>query len=470
MGRRALEPLGSLSRAGAPGTSISGQRRKPRQSVPAQLFRSGGRNGRVRRRRRVLEPQRDAHRSRRAGEAPGGDRVPRVFRSPRDRAVRRTEFHSRGRPARRAAGRGSGLRTLSAPIRGRSGRRRPRGATRRDVGDDRRDRTASISPTRLLRPSSTSPFGFPATGRTREGALTAAFEFSTWSRAFRTKPRSRRRRVRIAALSARLAREYPDSNLAYELEVEDMREVERGPLRAPLFLLGGSLFLLLLLICANVSGLWIARLVGRERELAVRAAVGASRARLFRELLAEALVVSILGFVAGGIVGAWIAAGSRAAAPPGLPIPPAIEPGGPYPALFLRVAPSDVPRFRVRARPPRTPKESRDHSSSRRTSRGGKRGRPKGAGGLRDGPRIDASGLGGAAAEKLPCPRPRGNAGSERRTCTSRASSFLSRAIERAIFERGSSTRFNLGFARRPESRMRASLSDFPSIPEPSSS
>ena len=141
--------------------------------------------------------------------------------------------------------------------------------------------------------------------------------------------------VRIAALSARLAREYPDSNLAYELEVEDMREVERGPLRAPLFLLGGSLFLLLLLICANVSGLWIARLVGRERELAVRAAVGASRARLFRELLAEALVVSILGFVAGGIVGAWIAAGSRAAAPPGLPIPAAIEPGGPYPALFL---------------------------------------------------------------------------------------------------------------------------------------
>jgi len=134
-------------------------------------------------------------------------------------------------------------------------------------------------------------------------------------------------RARLASLSDRLSREYPGSNLGFRLEVEDFREVERGPLRAPLLLLGGSLFLLLLIVCANVSGLWIARLLARERELAVRVAMGASRSRLLRELLAEGSGVALLGVAGGSLLGSWIAALARAAAPPGFPVPPPFDRG-----------------------------------------------------------------------------------------------------------------------------------------------
>ncbi len=144
-------------------------------------------------------------------------------------------------------------------------------------------------------------------------------------------------RARLASLSDRLSREYPDSNLGFHLEVEDFMEVERGPLRAPLFLLGGSLFLLLLIVCANVSGLWIARLLARERELAVRVAMGASRARLLRELLAEGFVVALLGVAGGSLLGIWIASAARAAAPSGLPIPPSFARGGGAPLALIAI-------------------------------------------------------------------------------------------------------------------------------------
>jgi putative ABC transport system permease protein len=143
-------------------------------------------------------------------------------------------------------------------------------------------------------------------------------------------------RARLASLSARLSRDYPDSNLGFHLEVHDLKEVERGPLRAPLFLLGSSLFLLLLIVCANVSGLWMVRLLARERDVAVRVAMGASRSRLLRELLAEGFAVALLGVAGGSFLGSWIAAAARAAAPPGLPVPPALDRGSG--ALLLLIA------------------------------------------------------------------------------------------------------------------------------------
>jgi hypothetical protein len=135
-------------------------------------------------------------------------------------------------------------------------------------------------------------------------------------------------RARLAALSDRLGREFPDSNLGFRLEVESMREVSRGPLRAPIFLLGGASFLLLLLVCANVSGLWVTRIASREKELRIRAALGASKTRILRGLLAEGLLVSCLGIAAGWLLGKWIAVLFRAAAPLGFPVPDAVEAGG----------------------------------------------------------------------------------------------------------------------------------------------
>jgi putative ABC transport system permease protein len=132
-------------------------------------------------------------------------------------------------------------------------------------------------------------------------------------------------RARAGLLADRLAREYPDSNLGIQLQVEELREVERGPLRAPLSLLGGSLFLLFVLICANVSGLWLARLVTRERDLAIRSAMGASRARLVRELAAEGMTIPVLGIAGGSLIGLVVRTMATRTAPGGLPVPETID-------------------------------------------------------------------------------------------------------------------------------------------------
>lgn len=108
----------------------------------------------------------------------------------------------------------------------------------------------------------------------------------------------------LEALAARLAEVHPATNGESGLRARDLREELLGEGLAPLFLLLlGAVGILLLIACANLANLLLARSARRERELALRAALGAGRGRLVRQLLAESLLLGGLGAALGWVLG-----------------------------------------------------------------------------------------------------------------------------------------------------------------------
>ena len=100
-------------------------------------------------------------------------------------------------------------------------------------------------------------------------------------------------------IAAALRREFPDAKKDWDLTVVPARDAIVGETTSVVRAMIGAVALLLLVACGNVAGLLLTHAVARGRELAVRAAVGASRARIVRQLLTESLVLSTLGTIAG---------------------------------------------------------------------------------------------------------------------------------------------------------------------------
>ncbi len=110
----------------------------------------------------------------------------------------------------------------------------------------------------------------------------------------------------LDTISARLEAAYPDTNRGWRVRVVPILDYVVKGARQTLLLLLGAVALVLLVACANVATLFVAHAQARQREMAVRAAMGAARGRIFRQLLTESVVLSLAAGALGVVAGYWI--------------------------------------------------------------------------------------------------------------------------------------------------------------------
>ncbi|HWZ30561.1 MAG TPA: ABC transporter permease [Bryobacteraceae bacterium] len=123
-------------------------------------------------------------------------------------------------------------------------------------------------------------------------------------------------RAEMEVINARIRRENPELNAGFGINVFSVSQEDVSPsTRRYVLILQGAVGLVLLIACANVANLLLARSIARRKEIAVRIALGASRWRLARQALSESLLLSFMGGAAGLALARWAIAGMTAMAP-----------------------------------------------------------------------------------------------------------------------------------------------------------
>ncbi len=120
-------------------------------------------------------------------------------------------------------------------------------------------------------------------------------------------------------IAARLEKEYPDSNRDLGIKVVALQEDMVGDFRPVLLVLMGAVGFVLLIACANVANLLLARSATREKEIAIRAALGASRGRIITQMLTESVLLALAAGIAGSLIAFWSLDALIALAPKDVP-------------------------------------------------------------------------------------------------------------------------------------------------------
>jgi putative ABC transport system permease protein len=129
-----------------------------------------------------------------------------------------------------------------------------------------------------------------------------------WSAIARLKPNVdlKQAQTRVSAINARLDKQFHETNKGWDVSLWTLHERLVREVKPSLLALLGAVGFVLLIACANVANLLLARSAARQKEIAIRAAMGASRTRVLRQMLTESILLSAIGGIAGLVLSIWL--------------------------------------------------------------------------------------------------------------------------------------------------------------------